>query len=233
MVEEDEAVEGGTSSQSGDSEKKRFKVLEVFGIPLEVSNPRLADLLTMDAKEALREDVVVMKDKLVGTSQGTVTEERRRSDPDEAPSHAETFKSRADDAGEQLGFEVGSGGVWKSPTGVVILVRVIEENPTMEKAKRYAGALSEALGKLARDSAGLFVVHDQMTCDIFKAAIRSQNLYDSVRVIAADNVDKLLVWRREGRLAHRQVVTLLVPLENIDVGELLNVVGVATSIFES
>lgn len=36
----------------------RYAVLEVFGLKLEVSNPRLAELLTMSAREVLTSDVM-------------------------------------------------------------------------------------------------------------------------------------------------------------------------------
>jgi len=36
-----------------DESDERYTVLEVFGIKLQVSNPRVAEILTMDAKEVL------------------------------------------------------------------------------------------------------------------------------------------------------------------------------------
>lgn len=52
MAEEEASTQPG-ETRSGE----RHPVLEVFGIKLEVSNPRLAELLTMDAKEALTSDL--------------------------------------------------------------------------------------------------------------------------------------------------------------------------------
>ncbi len=216
MTEEDE--------KSGPD--KRYKVLEVFGIPLEVSNPRLAELLTMDAKEALCEDLRTLGDAEEGEGAAGPIETA-----EVAP--VEDFRSRIDEAGVKLGFKVEAGGVWKSPTGVIILVRLVDEAPELEHAKRYVGALAEAQEKLSGDSAGVFVVDGQVSCDIFKAAVRSRNLYTSIRVISGENLNRIVAWFQEGRIAHRQVVTLLVPLDNIDVGELVNVIGAATSLFES
>ncbi len=41
-----------------------YEVLELFGIKLKVKNPRIAKILTMDAKEVLTEDIRVLGKKL-------------------------------------------------------------------------------------------------------------------------------------------------------------------------
>lgn len=210
------------NKKSEDRGEKKHKVLQVFGIPLQVSNPRLAELLTMEAKEALTEDVKILRQKLAPKEKVT-PEEKKVSYPD--------FRSRIDEVGEKLGFGVQLGGVWNSPTGVIILVRVVDKPPNLVQAKRYSGALSDQQAKLKRDSAGLFVVPDQISCDIFKAAVRGKNLWNTIRVVSFDNLEKILSLRERQYLDHKQVVTLLVPLDNIDVGELLNVIKAATSIF--
>jgi hypothetical protein len=43
--------------QPTSNERARFAVLDVFGLKLEVSNPRIAELMTMDAKTAFTTDV--------------------------------------------------------------------------------------------------------------------------------------------------------------------------------
>ncbi len=45
-----------------------------------------------------------------------------------------------------------------------------------------------------------------------------------MRVVSYANLLGLLQLKAKGYLKHRQVVTLMVPLDNVDVGELLNIV---------
>lgn len=224
------------------------EVLEVFGLKLKVYNPRLAELLTMEARDALTTDV----GELV-SGWRTSSEIALRSEPvdtglteQEAPAAAgavSAFSAQAqttpsagallEQTGRSLGFELGEAGLWKSPSGVRILVRRVEDGRSMDDAAQLVQQLSDAQHKLGQETAALFVVNDQIAADTFRATIRKQNLYSEMRVISVENLEEIERLKASGRLSHRQVVLLLVPLANIDVGELLNVVRAAGGSLES
>lgn len=221
-------------AQSGDetTEKDKFKVLEVFGIELHVSDPNLAKLLTSDASKAMTEDVRVLAGGFPKEEEGTgETEEAPPTPPpaQEPEARRETVGSRIDTIGQKLGFEVRPGGLWKSLTGIIILVRYVDRSVDLQQASRYVDQLAEQQGRLGQQSAALFIVDDKIAVDIFKAAIRKSQLYNEMRVISYENLGEILRFRESERISHRQVVTLLVPLDNIDVGELLNVLKAAAT----
>jgi hypothetical protein len=253
-VEDDDRDERSVSDIGAGPEEESQEVLQVFGLKLKVYNPRLAELLTMDARDALGADVV----ELVKRESGDVDVE---SIPSVAAGPVKTAASHESDTetqellmeqvaavgseepvaapaapapsgqesvslmGEQLGFAVQPGGIWRSSTGVVILVRRLEHPVPLDVATRLARELGEAQQRQGREAAGLFVVDDQMAADVFRVAIRQSGLYHEMRVISMRHLEEILQLRKGGRLSHRQVVSLMVPLTNIDVGELLNVVA--------
>lgn len=212
-------------------QKDKFKVLEVFGIELHVSDPNLAKLLTSDASKAMTEDVRVLTGG-VSPEEAAQEQEAAPAAPQAAPAESapvETVGSRIDALGQKLGFEVRPGGLWKSLTGIIILVRFIDRSVDLQQAGRFVQQLAEQQGRLGQQSAALFIVEDKITVDIFKAAIRKSQLYNEMRVISYENLIEILKFRESDRINHRQVVTLLVPLDNIDVGELLNVMKAAAT----
>jgi hypothetical protein len=159
---------------STDETEDGFEVLDVFGLKLKVSNPKLAELLTMEAKEALTTDVK----ELVGKEIKTIEAESRIA---EVPTLAgitslEDYHRAVQAIGKRLGFEVDASGIWRSPTGISLIVRPVRDDIEVEKARLYAGELSERQREAGKDTAGLFVVADQLSVDTFKVAIRTENL---------------------------------------------------------
>lgn len=207
------------------------EVLEVFGMKLKVYNPRLAELLTMEAKEALRSDVVDLVvgggadeegDEPVGGVAETPPEAQAPAEPTPAEAPAETDHLQR--IGHILGFDAGSGGAWKSSTGIQVLVRRVGGQASLDEAAQHIRSLSDDQRSMGQDAAALFVVDDQIEVDTFRVAIRKASLYSEMRVISERNLEEIARLRAAGRLSHRQVVLLMVPLADIDVGELLNVV---------
>lgn len=212
----DDAREGST----------RFAVLDVFGITLEVSNPRLAELLTMDASEALTSDMrdlmsadrravaEALPDALVAvpTPHAEIIERTRRE-----------FRSRADSLAAKLGFNVESDGTWCSPTGIDIVMRTIDRPLTPAAAAHYVSEVAAVTDRLPESSTVLFVVADQATADAFKLAIRQRKLHNLMRTIAIDSLQRVADMHDSGRLEHRNILVLLAPIADIDVGEMIAV----------
>jgi hypothetical protein len=274
-VDED-LEERSTGDPAAEDRDEGQEVLQVFGVKLKVYNPHLAELLTMDAGDALTTDVVelvrggaegdldVSSIPSVGDSQAAPVEADADSEthdllmeqlaalegepaadvPAPVAGPADAQAASAEEVlpgdtqemlariGQDLGFAVEPGGVWRSSSGVIILVRFLDHPVAMDVATRLANELAEAQQRVGREAAGLFVVEDQMAADVFRVAIRQSGLYHEMRVVARVHLDDMLKLTATGNLSHRQVVALLVPLANIDVGELMNVIRAMGRSFE-
>ena len=216
-----------------DGEKKdRFAVLDVFGLKLEVSNPRLAELLTMDAKEALGSDV---RD-IVGSSPSATAEDVRQAIPDvilspntphaeEVARYRKDFRVRVENDARGLGFDVRGDGMWASSTGMSIMTRTVERPLSLAAASHFVSEVAQrSQGGDQLPGSVLFVVDSQQTADVFKVAIRQRKLYQDMRTVSVDNLEDMRGLIRRGQLTHEQVVVLLAPVANIDVGEILSVI---------
>jgi hypothetical protein len=214
----------------------RFAVLEVFGIKLEVSNPALAELLTMDAKQALATDV---RELTTSKAVREFREEAGQAAPDVvlAPPTARDdqevafrreYRAKTTEVGTALGFEATPDGIWRSPVGISILTRAIDRPVSLAAATHWVTELSARREGLAGPSASvLFVVEGQQSADVFKVAIRQQSLYDVMRVISMDNLQDIRHLFTLGSIDHAKAVILLAPAAAIDVGEILSVVRAA------
>jgi hypothetical protein len=210
-----------------EQQNNRFAVLDVFGLTLEVSNPRLAELLTMDASDALTSDLREL----------TVADRRAVSEalPDSVVTmptpHTEVaqqarraFRSRADDLAGGLGFTVESDGTWCSPVGIDIVTRTIDRPLTAAAAAHYVSEVAAVTDRLPETSTVLFVVPDQPTADVFKVAIRQRKLHNLMRTIGMDSLESVREMHAAGRLDHRNILVLLAPIADIDVGEIIAVI---------
>lgn len=218
-----------TDTKKSQKDAEGYEVLELFGIKLRVKNKRIADLLTMDAKEALAEDITVLGKKIGAALKSEMAPINDLPSIGEIESY-DDYRGAINTIGERLKFDVGLGGLWKSPTGILMIIKAIHKDVGFDQAKKYATELSTQQDKITNENAGLFVVGSNLSCDIFKAAIRSLNLYSKMRVVSYENLYQVLQLKESGYLKHREVVTLMVPLDNVDVGELLNVIKSAATL---
>jgi hypothetical protein len=210
----------------------RHTVLEVFGLELKVSNPRLAELLTMDAKQALTTD---LRDLASPERVAEAEAEAAEAAPDvvlaphlphdeEDARHRQAFREEVRVVGSQLGFSAGSDGLWRSPQGITILTRAISRPLSFAGASHYVQELAARRESIAgADSTALFIVESQETADVFKVAVRQQRLHDTMRTISIANLNEVRDLVASGRLGHKQAVVLLVPLAGIDVGEVMSI----------
>lgn len=209
-----------------DPGEDRFAVLDVFGLTLEVSNPRIAELLTMDARQALTSDV---KDLVGGAEVAEALPDAVVAVPTAKTGEDERvrreFRGRTDVSGQLLGFETRPDGVWISPGGLAVVTRVVEREVSLAAASHFVGEVAAHREGLAGpDSTALFVVSDQHVADVFKVAIRQRRVYHVVRTISVDNLEAIVGYVENGVLDHAHALVLLTPIENIDVGEVLSVI---------
>lgn len=200
-------------------DKNRYKVLQIFGVPIEVNNRKLAELLVLDAMELLGSDVgslpevIKNAEKAMGNG-GKVSGEENTG----------RLLSEVESIGAQLGFDVGWQGVWRSPTSMVLAVRVIDRVLPLDQAKSAVVTLAEQLDKLRGETGGIIVVPDKLSVEIFKIAVLSKNYYDRMRVATPQVLREVRSLVTKEKLSHEQVVSLLMPLASVDVGALLDAV---------
>lgn len=214
------------TEESRDDSTNRFAVLEVFGITLEVSNPRLAELLTMDATDALTADVrdLIFADSRAVSEALPETIVAMPSPHSEAVIRArEEYRRRADDLGKALGFSVASDGTWSSPTGIEILTRTVERPLTVAAAAHYVAEVAAVTDRLPDTTTVLFIVEGQQTADVFKVAIRQRRLHNLMRTACIGSLEEVVERHRAGDLSHRGVLVLLAPIADIDAGEIMSV----------
>ena len=206
--------------QSSNNKKEdEFEILQVFGIKLKVKDPKIADLLTTDVKT----DISTFRQK-IGDAQAEEKVEGDRVIALEQVESLQEFESVINRIGKKLEFDISLGDIWRSSTGIAVLLRPVFNSISFEIAKAKVDELSRKQAKIKTENVGLFVTRDNVNCDILKAAIRSKNMYQQMRVVSYENFCELLDLKETGYLKHRQVVTLMVPLDNVDVGELLNII---------
>lgn len=206
------------------SAPSRFAVLDVFGLTLEVSNPRLAELLTMDASAALNSDIrdlVVADRRAVSEAIPDAVVAMPTPHTEAVDKSRREFRQRVDGLGATLGFSVGADGTWSSPTGIDIVVRPVERPLTAAAAAHYVAEVASVTDRLPETTTVLFVVADQHTTDAFKVAIRLRRLHDLMRTISVVSLEEAARMWDAGRLDHRNVLVLLAPIANIDVGEMM------------
>jgi len=209
-------------------------VLEVFGVKLKVNNPRLAEVLSLDAKDALTADLKDLMDPAAARARSAelrqavpdllVTPETSR-DAHDAEERAR-FRTRVEHLAEELGFTVEQGGVWTSPVGVTLLVRPIEHDVTYATASDYARKLDVLrVSKGGPDGVGLFITATAPATDIFKVAIRQSHLSGSVRTMTLDALADLAGLTTSGRIDHEDAVAVLAPIASVDVGTVVALIS--------
>src|SRR5574340_979251 len=204
--------------------RPRHAVLEVFGMTLEVSNPRLAELLTMDARDALTADVrdllrqdhrsvaEAIPDVLVAlpTPRSEMDAQSRRA-----------FRAHIDSLGSELGFTVELDGTWSSPVGIDVVTRVADRPFTAAAAAHYVREVATMTERLPESTAVLYIVESQDSAESFKVAIRQRRMHHLMRTVALDRLEEIAAMHASGRLDHREVLILLAPIANIDIAEMM------------
>lgn len=224
-----------TGDQGEPHAEPKTTVLEMFGVRLTVANPRLAEVLLMDAREALASDVRELAEpERVRERRAEAREAlpdvimavQTPRDDDERRARA-LFRERVDSIGTALGFEVGPGGLWRSPAGITIAVRPVANDVSEAAAADFIAKLESARGGAQGFDSGLIVTGEQGDSDDFALAIRQAHLHSTMRTVSLANLERILGFLERGVLDHPRVVALLSPIFDADVGELVRLVTLA------
>ena len=140
--------------------------------------------------------------------------------------------------GERLGFQVDYGlyvgrgeaigydGKWTSPDAKIQLV------VDTKKSGAYSidpGQIGEYIQQLSRNLGGaeaiygLFVVGEEQPGMIINT-IRGSQYRNSIRVVPLKSLINLLNIKEETQLSHAQIVKLLVPIDTINIGEIIELI---------
>ena len=208
----------GTESYGHDSGRR--PVLEVFGMQLEVSNARLADLLTMDAKSALTTDLRGLAATETAAPVASF-EAAVPPDPDDAAVLRRQFRREVLETGIALGFDVTADGTWRSPFEVSIVTRAFERPVDAATAAHYVEQLAAREEATGETRTVLLVAEGTPSVVAFSAVVRASRLHDRFRVISAADLAEVRRLFATAAIEHRQCLVLLAPAEDVDAGDLL------------
>lgn len=137
------------------------------------------------------------------------------------------LRARVASAGESLGFEVGSEGTWRSPTGVTIMTRTSERKLTPAAAVYFVTEIVRSARREGARTAVLFVVAHTETVESFMVAVRHRAVGDIVRTIAVKKLERLATMHLAGDITHEDAVVILAPVSGIDAGHMVDLIGKA------
>ena len=142
--------------------------------------------------------------------------------------------------GERLGFDVeyglyagrmgaiGYDGKWVSKDANIQLIVETKKtgayqiNP--DQVGRYIQELKKAVGKKEfLETYGLFVIGEEEPTTLINT-IRGSVYRNSVRVVPVKSFLNLLRMKEEAPLSHAQIVKLLIPIDTINIGEIIETI---------
>lgn len=226
-------TDGDTAMPQADDDRPTT-VLEVFGMKLAVKNRRLAEVLTMDAAEALGLDVLSPKRQAAGAdtpdAEGSPTGAPGTAVPTDAstePTDTAAARQRAEAAGRALGFETLPSGTWRSSDGPLVHVRVVaveaEEPAPSELVRKIAELVPSGRG--GRGESVLLVIADRASAQPCARAVVRQQLAGDVRVVSLEALDHLVRVLEDAPDTHQRALWVLVPARSVDAGSVLGFMG--------
>lgn len=220
-----------TRDQAGTED--RSTVVEVFGVKLSVKNRRLAEILSMDAAEALG-----FESRTPGrTSEPQIAPELvAEAVPDTAlsvPSQDEAAESqvrseirlRAESIATTLGFSVAQGGRWYSPSGFTLHTRIVSRQVSAAGAADAVGKLVALMDSRPSGESVLLISSTRAVSEAFVLAVRERGAHAVLRVATIDDLDKLRAVAEAGAADHAAFVALLSPRAAVSVGAVIPLLG--------
>jgi len=217
----------------GDDAESKWVVLEVFGIKFKVSNPGFAELLTMDASEAMTKDIRELIN-LVRRRQAVL--ELAEAVPDVVvalPTAREKqearmrrdLRKRLVELGGRLEFSTTQNGSWESSTGVNLATRIIERPISYAAAAHFVRDLaSRRESMVGSDGVILFVTAEQTTADALKVGIRQGRQCDFMRAISLEDLEEIVRMYETNEIDQAQVLVLITPAGDVDAEEDISVI---------
>lgn len=137
-------------------------------------------------------------------------------------------------AGKQFGFEVeygnyksGHDGFWQSDVGKYIVVETKTTTAYQIKPSTVGGyikKIAKQKGLSEQDIFGLFVVATGLPSQALEDTIRGGEYRNKVRVISCDSLIDLLEIMKTNNLDHKQIISLLLPFDSINIGGIVDII---------
>lgn len=140
--------------------------------------------------------------------------------------------------GERLGFNVefgpcqgrpstlGADGIWRSPSQQVIIVVETKTTETYqinpETLINYMDQVSEDNGLSEEAVYGLYVIGKYK--GVFEQTVKGSGYQSRIRLTTCEDLVRLAEIRRRNALSHEQVLSLMTPFGNINIGALLDII---------
>ncbi len=204
-------------------EEDDVEVVDFFGAKLKLKRKGLAQILSMDIREVLTGNWIVVKRRDPATITAAVPTLNEEASMEE-------FTEYLSWAGQVFGFQVQKN-LWESQSGRKIWIQPIIEEFSLEGAVRLIEGLLSSETKLIEPISFLLVAPSQAQAGVFKAAIVQREALHLINVIAFEDLRLLLALKESGCLSHQSVSTLLFPLAGLDIHQILEVVAEAVKTF--
>ena len=216
-------VVGEAPDQPGTDEQNT--VVEVFGVKLSVKNRRLAEILSMDAAEALGFEGKGPKTPAHEVEPQVITEAVPFAvvavpDPDdEAEAQRRTeLRHHVEAIAASLGFTVASGGKWHSPSGQTVHARIISKAVSSAAAVDMVEKLAGLMTSRPAGESVVLITEEHSVAATFVSAIRERQVHAIFRVVSLGNLVALGALSDGDHADHAAFVALLSPQAAVDIG---------------
>jgi hypothetical protein len=205
-------------------------VMELFGFKVKVSNPRLAEVLRMDAKAALTSDVRQLlspeqkrqqqADLAQAMPDAVVAEQTSRDIRD--VTRRSGMRGRADAIAGALGFDADADGSWRSSSGFNIRTRLVDDAVSPATAADAVSKLAPLFNPIRTDESVLFIVEGEGSATSYFLAIRQQRAHAWARMIRLSDLEALRSLRTTGVADHELILSILCAVMSADAGVLVS-----------
>jgi hypothetical protein len=211
----------------------RSTVVEVFGIKLSVRNRRLAEILSMDAAEALgfeskapdRAQAHVISSEVV-TEAVPYAALSVASEDDEAEARLRAqLRQRLEAIAGSLGFSVAQGGRWHSPSGLMLHTRIVSRPVSAAGAADMVGKLVALMDARPGGESVLLITLSGAVSDVFALAVRERGAHAVLRVASMDDLERLRAVSEGGAADHSAFLALLSPQAAVNAGAAISLLG--------
>ena len=142
--------------------------------------------------------------------------------------------------GTKLGFDVeygryrgvrspeviGHDGLWKSNEGKYIVIETKTTSAYQIDTSVIVGYIQQLAQRddvAGEDTFGLYVI-GRFDVSGLENSIKGAGLSNKLRVISCDNLIELLRMKDEPKLSHGQILSLMLPFDNVNIGGILEVI---------
>ncbi len=201
-------------------------VLDLFGFKVHVSNPRFAEILRMDAREALTTDVRQLLDPqdtrraeaaLAQAAPDTLLSPQKPHDRRDV-SRRSALRLKCDGLAQALGFTPEPDGSWTSNAGYRLRTRILEGIVSPAAAADMVVKLEALFTSRPSDEALLFIVENEGAVTSLVLAMRQRRAHHWARVARVDDLQALRRLLVKGDIDHEGVLAHLIAAASCDVG---------------